>query len=97
MASSVQRPIMVVVLLTLAVVVLLLLLANAVGALSAAGDGGNTVMTHRVAAGDTLWDIAADHTDPGDDVRKTVFEIRRASGLEGSMLYPGQVLRIPTG
>jgi nucleoid-associated protein YgaU len=52
---------------------------------------------HRVAAGDTLWDIASRHTAPGGDVRRTVFDIQRASGIEGSLLVPGQVLRIPAG
>ena len=94
---SVQHPLRVAFLLTL-VVGIVLLLATAVAAETpdAGGDAG-AVSTHVVVSGDTLWDIASRHTDPGGDVRRTVFDIQRASGLEGSLLVPGQVLRIPAG
>ena len=53
--------------------------------------------THQVVSGDTLWDIAATYAEPGDDVRKAVFHIQQANGLESSVIVPGQELRIPTG
>jgi len=86
----------IVVLLTAIVVLMVLLLANAVGA-SGADATGDPVShgTHLVVAGDTLWDIAADYTTPGDDVRRVVFEIQRLNDLEGSVILPGQVLRVP--
>jgi hypothetical protein len=49
-----------------------------------------------VRGGDTLWDIATAHTAPGDDVRDTLLDIRRANGLTTSVISPGQVLVIPT-
>ena len=50
-----------------------------------------------VAAGDTLWAIAAGHVNPGEDVRVAIADIRDASGLTDSRIYPGQTLLIPTG
>jgi len=98
MTISASTPVRVVVLLTAVVVVLVLLLATGVGAavVGAAAPGADgPYATHRVSAGDTLWDIAVDYTDPGDDVRRTVFAIRRANDLSSSVIVPGQVLRIP--
>lgn len=48
-----------------------------------------------VAPGDTLWAIAQDLSAPGDDLRRIVHDIRQASELESSSIYPGQVLRVP--
>lgn len=97
MTISASAPTRVVVLLAAIAVVLVLLAATALG--STGGDataaGEVAFTTHRVASGDTLWDIAADHTDPGDDVRRTVHEIRSLNDLDGSIIQPGQVLRIP--
>ncbi|MFQ5948473.1 MAG: LysM peptidoglycan-binding domain-containing protein [Acidimicrobiia bacterium] len=73
-------------------VALALLLATAVQAGAPVGP----VDAYRVLPGDTLWEIAADRTGSGDDIRGTVFEIRRLNGLDGSLIRPGQVLRVPT-
>ncbi len=48
-----------------------------------------------VAPGDTLWAIATGLAEPGSDIRRIVDDIREASGLETSTIYPGQVLRVP--
>jgi Tfp pilus assembly protein FimV len=48
-----------------------------------------------VVQGDTLWDIAADHTDDGEDVRITIDAIKDRSGIISSALQVGQVLQIP--
>ena len=48
-----------------------------------------------VAAGDTLWSIAAGRVGPGDDVRVAIADIRDLSGLTSSRIYPGQILLIP--
>ena len=93
MTNSATARVRVAVLLTTVAVVVVLLLANAVGAFSGADPG--TGPSHVVSAGETLWGIAVAHTATGDDVRRTVFEIQNANGLEGSVIVPGQVLRIP--
>lgn len=94
MASN-STPARVAVLLITIVVALVLLLANTVGASGSDRGTATDTLTHRVVGGDTLWDIATAHTPEGDDVRKTVFEMRRLNDLDGSVIVPGQVLHIP--
>jgi LysM repeat protein len=95
MTISANAPARVVVLLITVAVVLVLLLATGVGATVAGTAADDGYVTHRVVAGDTLWDIASGCTDPSEDVRRTVHEIRRINDLDGSLIVPGQVLRIP--
>lgn len=97
MANSVRRPIRVAVLLTLVVLAIVLLLATAVRAAPSSSDGAGSFVSHRVVSGDTLWEIAAVYTAPGDDIRRTVFEIRQANEIDGSIILPGQELRVPVG
>ena len=98
MTISVRSPMRAAVLLTTVALGVVLLLANAVGASNGApGDGGDGWVTHRVITGETLWDIATAHTPAGDDVRRTVFDIRRANHLSSATIVPGQVLQIPAG
>lgn len=98
MTISVRSPVRAAVLLTTVAVVVVLLLANAFAADgSVASDAAGGGVEHLVISGDTLWDIAAAHTAPGEDVRHTVADIRRANGLQGSLIYPGQVLQVPSG
>jgi LysM repeat protein len=75
------------------VVVLVLLLGSAVQATSA-GDERVTV-DYRVRSGDTLWAIAEEHGPRGHDVRDVISVIRSLNDVDGSLIYPGQVLRIP--
>lgn len=53
------------------------------------------VVEHVVAAGDTLWDIAAEYVPDGEDVRPMVSAIKESSEISTSTIHPGQVLRIP--
>lgn len=48
-----------------------------------------------VAQGDTLWDIAADHMSPEEDIRVVIHEIKERSEIDSSSLQVGQVLQIP--
>ena len=52
------------------------------------GEIGEAALSHRVAAGDTLWLIARRYNT-------TVAQLTAANGLTGSTIYPGQVLSIP--
>lgn len=74
------------------VVAALLLLASAV---YASGDPIATV-DYRVESGDSLWSIAAEHV-PQRDVRETIGVIRTLNDLDGSLIFPGQVLELPSG
>ena len=49
-----------------------------------------------VETGDTLWGIAADNAGPAIDVRRLVSDIGQLSGVEDGVIFPGQVLLIPS-
>lgn len=74
----------------LALVFLLLLAQNV-----EAGNSPIDTETHRVVSGDTLWDLASERAEEGADVRATVSLIQRINGLEGGLIVPGQVLKLP--
>jgi LysM repeat protein len=63
---------------------------------SAGAEGPTPVVEYVVASGDTLWGIAADRVEPGGDVRRLVSDIIDLSGVENSMIMPGQILLLPT-
>jgi nucleoid-associated protein YgaU len=66
-----------------------------IGGAAEAEEPPGPAVEHVVAAGDTLWDIASEHVDAGDDVRVVVDAIKERSGIESSALHVGQVLQIP--
>lgn len=72
-----------------------------IGATSAGGIGGGDAgavlsagRTHRVAAGETLWSIAA-RANEGGDTRRVVAEIVALNHLSGTTIAAGQVLVLP--
>lgn len=74
---------------------------GATGATGAGGIGGgdsgtvlSTGRTHRVAAGETLWSIAA-RSNEGGDTRRVVAEIVALNRLSGTTIAAGQVLVLP--
>ena len=96
MTVTAITPARVVVLLTAIVMALVLLLALSADA--SADDSPVVVaatVTHVVESGDTLWDIAAEHTPAGDDVRELVHDIKLVNDLDTSMIVVGQVLLVP--
>ena len=51
---------------------------------------------YTVAPGDTLWEIAIEHTAPWEDPRPKVEAIREANDLSGYEIYPGMSLTLPS-
>lgn len=51
--------------------------------------------TVTVHPGDSLWAIAAAHTNSSADVQETIDRIEAANHLSGAQVLPGQHLRIP--
>lgn len=49
---------------------------------------------YMVSAGDTLWSIACEYKNPGQDVRSYLYELRKLNELNDCIIYPGQVLKI---
>jgi hypothetical protein len=98
MTISASTPQRVVVLLISISLALVLLLAGAVAARAADHNPAPVVtpeVHHTVVVGDTLWDVAALYTDPGDDIRETIHDIKGANGLPDSVIEVGEVLVIP--
>jgi len=98
MTISASAPLRVVVLLTSVALALVLLLTGAVVARATDGSADSIVtahIEHQVVFGDTLWDLAAEYTAPGDDVRDTVHDIKIANQLPSSVIVTGQILSIP--
>ena len=70
------------------------LAAVAVWALFARDSGaGGPERSYRVQAGDTLWSIAA--ASYSGDPREGVWKLRERNQLAGTMIAPGQRLRLP--
>ena len=84
-------PSRVLVLLVSVAVASFLLLASAVQAT----DSVRATTEVRVLQGDTLWAIASEVGDPGDDVRRIIHDIKRMNDLPNSTIRPGQVLVVP--
>ncbi len=75
-------------------ILLVSLVAVAMWALLARdSDAGGSARSYRVQAGDTLWSIAA--SSYRGDTREGVWKLRETNHLAGSMIAPGQVLRLP--
>jgi LysM repeat protein len=49
--------------------------------------------TVAVESGDSLWSIAAKYSN--DDIRKTVNEIKTINNITGSVIYEGDLLKVP--
>lgn len=77
--------------------ILVLVLASILLLSSGRVDAAQPLVTteHRVAAGETLWEIASNVTAPGADVRDAVRTIKELNALETTTIRPGQVLAIP--
>ncbi len=71
--------------------VFLLLLAQQVQA----GPTAPPTEPYRVVSGDTLWDLAGDRAEPGEDVRAVVRLIQRINDLDGGLITPGQLILLP--
>lgn len=75
------------------VVLAVFLLASSVQATGAP----EATIGYEVETGDTLWSIATHHSGPGGDVRHTIDVIRALNEIDGTTIYPGDVLELPAG
>lgn len=79
------------VLLMVTLMAFFLLLATSVNA----GTPQSEPVEYRVQSGDTLWGIAEQVAEPGEDVRAVIHDMRRLNGLASSSLSIGQTLLLP--
>lgn len=61
----------------------------------AAADKVYTTRTVTVYSGDTMWDIASQWTEDGEDVRAVIYRICETNGLKTTDLQPGQKILVP--
>lgn len=61
----------------------------------AKGSTNHTYFKVTVYPGDTLWDIAKEYCGDNKDIRKKIYEIKKANKLDSAVLIPGQQLIIP--
>lgn len=55
------------------------------------------VVTHVVAPGETLWQIAGGVVEPGQDRRDVVADLVELNRLDGAALQAGQEILVPRG
>lgn len=59
--------------------------------------GAAPTVSYVVRSGDTLWELAAAHTPPAGDVRRTVALIQAANGMASAFITAGEEIEIPVG
>jgi nucleoid-associated protein YgaU len=74
-------------------VVIVAILAVAVAWGARRSDSAGHEQLYVVRAGDTLWSIAASHY--AGDPRAGVYRVEQRNHLAGSLVQPGQILRLP--
>lgn len=58
---------------------------------------GSTSNTNRIVVnkGDTLWGLAKKHGPINQDIRKTVYQIKKINNITTRHIKPGEVLLLP--
>lgn len=76
------------------IITISIVLSTILFATSSYGSAEKQYETITVQRGDTLWEIA-DRYNKGGDIRKVIYEIKKSNNLTGSIIYEGDILRIP--
>jgi len=77
------------------VVIFTVLAATITFAKSGFGNEGVDVVSVKITAGDTLWNIALEYKPEGTDVREFVHHISEYNGIENANIVCGQTIYIP--
>ncbi len=48
-----------------------------------------------VQPGDTLWQIARNHSPANMDIREYIYQIQEINNVKNSVIHPGDVLLLP--
>ncbi len=54
----------------------------------------NDYIEIEVNKGDTLWSIAKEYGSEKQDIRKTIYYLKKENNLKSSYIYIGQILKI---
>ena len=77
-------------------ILLFLCCLSPIGFFSRAFGGTYTQMQVVVKKGDTLWGLAEKYGTKGDDIRKTIYRIKKANNITNLRhIQPGELLIIP--
>ena len=81
---------------TLLMVILFFMISTVLAAMNRAeGYEGAKHIEIYVKEGDTVWDLAREFSPEDQDIRKSIYEISKASNLKSYDIFPGQVIKIP--
>ncbi|MCL2817268.1 MAG: LysM peptidoglycan-binding domain-containing protein [Clostridiales bacterium] len=71
-------------------------LASGTNAVKESGKSDTEYVEIIVKKGDTIWGLVRE-ARPGyrGNIQKAVYEIKQINGLDSSVIYPGQILKIP--
>jgi nucleoid-associated protein YgaU len=50
--------------------------------------------TYRVRSGDSLWSISGEYCPDSVDRQEWIHKVRKLNDIDGSIIYPGQVITI---
>ncbi|NLY86075.1 MAG: LysM peptidoglycan-binding domain-containing protein [Tissierellia bacterium] len=48
-----------------------------------------------VVEGDTLWTIVSRYITERDNMQKIIYDIKKFNGMDDSLIYPGDIIKIP--
>ncbi|MBQ4160724.1 MAG: LysM peptidoglycan-binding domain-containing protein [Clostridia bacterium] len=82
--------------LTLAVVVFNVMFLYAYNPSNTQADAVNKTETITVFAGDTIWSIAEEYGNEHEDIRNTIYKIKKLNNMKNAELKVGQSLLVPT-
>ena len=84
---------------TVALTIVLLLVCTALfaafGGFKAYSKDTVDYTSHTVDNCETIWSIAQQYSEKGQDIRKTVYEIKKLNGIQENIVFVGQTLKIP--
>lgn len=69
--------------------------AGVFNTVTALGNKEVTCIEVTVCDGDTIWGIAKEYGCKTKDIREVVYDICNINGIEGAMIYSGQVIKVP--
>lgn len=89
-------PVRFIIFVTIVMILLATLIIHMIG-LDAVSGGSKTYYKQiEVTYGDTLWNIAERNMPSDMDTRQAVYELAELNDIDDGVIYPGQILLVPT-